>query len=55
MPFVLARLVLLIELTPAHFIYTGPLLVATPALAGVTTEPRAPSPGRGHRPGPVVS
>ncbi|MFJ3876485.1 PP2C family protein-serine/threonine phosphatase [Streptomyces sp. NPDC090077] len=39
-PFALALLVLLIELTPAHVVYTGPLLVATPALAAVTTGPR---------------
>ncbi|MEU9717197.1 PP2C family protein-serine/threonine phosphatase [Streptomyces sp. NPDC047976] len=39
-PFAIALLVLLIELTPAHVIYTGPLLVATPALAAVTTGPR---------------
>lgn len=38
-PFAIALLVLLIELTPAHVIYTGPLLVATPALAAVTTGP----------------
>ncbi|MFD8980241.1 PP2C family protein-serine/threonine phosphatase [Streptomyces sp. NPDC059564] len=39
-PFAIALLVLLIELTPAHVLYTGPLLVATPALAAVTTGPR---------------
>lgn len=39
-PFAIALLVLLIELTPAHVVYTGPLLVATPALAAVTTGPR---------------
>ncbi|MET9885566.1 PP2C family protein-serine/threonine phosphatase [Streptomyces sp. NPDC006430] len=39
-PFAIALLVLLIELTPAHFIYTGPLLVATPALAAVTMGPK---------------
>ncbi|MGN9796310.1 PP2C family protein-serine/threonine phosphatase [Streptomyces sp. OZ13] len=31
---------LVIELTPAHFIYTGPLLTAIPALAAVTVGPR---------------
>ncbi|MEU8774915.1 PP2C family protein-serine/threonine phosphatase [Streptomyces sp. NPDC048606] len=40
LPFALALLVLLVELTPAHFVYTGPLLVATPALAAVTMGPR---------------
>ncbi|MGW3723551.1 PP2C family protein-serine/threonine phosphatase [Streptomyces sp. NPDC000851] len=40
MPFVIALGVLVIELTPAHFIYTGPLLVATPALAAVTIGPK---------------
>ncbi len=39
-PFVIALLVLLVELTPAHVVYTGPLLVATPALAAVTMGPR---------------
>ncbi|MFI9203152.1 PP2C family protein-serine/threonine phosphatase [Streptomyces sp. NPDC053048] len=39
-PFVLALLVIVIELTPAHFLYTGPLLTATPALAAVTMGPR---------------
>ncbi|MBZ9638482.1 PP2C family protein-serine/threonine phosphatase [Streptomyces sp. PSKA30] len=39
MPFVIALGVLVIELTPAHFIYTGPLLVATPALAAVAMGP----------------
>ncbi|WP_405497204.1 PP2C family protein-serine/threonine phosphatase [Streptomyces sp. NBC_00096] len=38
-PFAIALLVLLIELTPAHVVYTGPLLVATPALAAVTMGP----------------
>jgi serine phosphatase RsbU (regulator of sigma subunit) len=28
------------EFTPAHFVYTGPFLVATPALAAVTMGPR---------------
>ncbi|MFE9773633.1 PP2C family protein-serine/threonine phosphatase [Streptomyces sp. NPDC005931] len=40
LPFVLALAVLIIELTPAHFIYTGPLLTATPALAAVSLGPR---------------
>ncbi|MGP4084754.1 PP2C family protein-serine/threonine phosphatase [Streptomyces sp. KR55] len=40
LPFVIALAVLTIELTPAHFIYTGPLLVATPALAAVTIGPK---------------
>ncbi|MCX5192827.1 serine/threonine-protein phosphatase [Streptomyces sp. NBC_00249] len=39
-PFAIALLVLIVELTPAHFVYTGPLLVATPALAAVTMGPR---------------
>ncbi|MCJ0874565.1 PP2C family protein-serine/threonine phosphatase [Streptomyces sp. AP-93] len=39
-PFAIALLVLLVELTPAHFVYTGPLLVATPALAAVTMGPK---------------
>lgn len=39
-PFAIALLVLLIELTPAHVLYTGPLLVATPALAAVTMGPK---------------
>ncbi|MEU2923497.1 PP2C family protein-serine/threonine phosphatase [Streptomyces sp. NPDC007251] len=29
-----------IELSPAHFVYTGPVLTATPALAAVTMGPR---------------
>ncbi|MFD3540275.1 PP2C family protein-serine/threonine phosphatase [Streptomyces sp. NPDC058662] len=40
LPFALALLVLLVELTPVHFVYTGPLLVATPALAAVAMGPR---------------
>ncbi|MFH8384666.1 PP2C family protein-serine/threonine phosphatase [Kitasatospora sp. NPDC018058] len=40
MPFVIALAVLIIELTPAHFIYTGPFLTAVPALAAVTMEPK---------------
>ncbi|MGW6979084.1 PP2C family protein-serine/threonine phosphatase [Streptomyces sp. NPDC054932] len=39
-PFAIALLVLLIELTPLHVVYTGPMLVATPALAAVTMGPR---------------
>ncbi|UXY35806.1 PP2C family protein-serine/threonine phosphatase [Streptomyces albidocamelliae] len=39
-PFAIALAVLVIELTPAHFIYTGPLLTAVPALAAVTLGPR---------------
>ncbi|MFF5445608.1 PP2C family protein-serine/threonine phosphatase [Streptomyces sp. NPDC012888] len=38
-PFALALLVLAVELSPAHVVYTGPLLVATPALAAVTMGP----------------
>ncbi|MFI1766655.1 PP2C family protein-serine/threonine phosphatase [Streptomyces sp. NPDC020800] len=40
MPFLIALAVLVIEFTPAHFIYTGPLLTAVPALAGVTMGPK---------------
>jgi hypothetical protein len=40
LPFVIALAVLTIELTPAHFIYTGPLLTAVPALAAVTMGPK---------------
>ncbi|MFF7858089.1 SpoIIE family protein phosphatase [Streptomyces sp. NPDC007904] len=40
LPFVIALAVLVIELTPAHFVYTGPLLTAMPALAAVTLGPR---------------
>ncbi len=39
-PFALALLVIAIELSPAHFLYTGPLLTATPALAAVTMGPK---------------
>ncbi|MGW1892493.1 PP2C family protein-serine/threonine phosphatase [Streptomyces sp. NPDC002004] len=39
MPFILALLVVGIELSPAHFLYTGPILTATPALAAVTMGP----------------
>ncbi|WP_343230792.1 PP2C family protein-serine/threonine phosphatase [Yinghuangia seranimata] len=40
MPFAIALLVVGIELSPAHFLYTGPLLTATPALAAVTMGPK---------------
>lgn len=40
LPFVIALLVVAIELSPAHFLYTGPLLTATPALAAVTMGPK---------------
>ncbi|MFE0511861.1 PP2C family protein-serine/threonine phosphatase [Streptomyces sp. NPDC058964] len=40
MPFLIALAVLVIELTPAHFIYTGPLLTAVPALAAVAMGPK---------------
>lgn len=39
-PFAIALLVLLVEFTPLHILYTGPLLVATPALAAVTMGPK---------------
>ncbi|WP_406002790.1 PP2C family protein-serine/threonine phosphatase [Streptomyces sp. NBC_00829] len=39
-PFAIALLVVVIEVTPAHFLYTGPLLTATPALAAVTMGPK---------------
>jgi hypothetical protein len=39
-PFLIALAVLVVELTPAHFIYTGPFLTAIPALAAVTLGPR---------------
>ncbi|WP_225821291.1 PP2C family protein-serine/threonine phosphatase [Streptomyces naphthomycinicus] len=39
-PFLIALAVLVIELTPAHFIYTGPLLTGVPALAAVTMGPK---------------
>ncbi|MFF4388075.1 PP2C family protein-serine/threonine phosphatase [Streptomyces sp. NPDC001552] len=39
-PFAIALLVLLVEFTPLHVLYTGPLLVATPALAAVTMGPK---------------
>ncbi|MFD7613865.1 PP2C family protein-serine/threonine phosphatase [Streptomyces sp. NPDC059828] len=40
LPFAIAVLVVVIELTPLHVVYTGPLLTATPALAAVTMGPR---------------
>ncbi|MBP2401204.1 PP2C family protein-serine/threonine phosphatase [Streptomyces syringium] len=39
-PFAIALLVVAIEFSPAHVLYTGPLLTATPALAAVTMGPR---------------
>ncbi|AWK10738.1 serine/threonine protein phosphatase [Streptomyces spongiicola] len=39
LPFAIAVLVLVIELTPLHVVYTGPLLTATPALAAMTMGP----------------
>ncbi|MGV9253055.1 PP2C family protein-serine/threonine phosphatase [Streptomyces sp. NPDC003697] len=39
-PFLIGLAVLVIEFTPAHFIYTGPFLTAIPALAAVTLGPR---------------
>ncbi|MFI1968529.1 serine/threonine protein phosphatase [Streptomyces cinnamoneus] len=39
-PFALALIVVGIEFSPAHFLYTGPLLTATPALAAVTMGPK---------------
>ncbi|MFC5144851.1 PP2C family protein-serine/threonine phosphatase [Streptomyces aureoversilis] len=36
----LALLVIGIEFSPAHFLYTGPVLTATPALAAVTMGPK---------------
>ncbi|MDH2387882.1 PP2C family protein-serine/threonine phosphatase [Streptomyces sp. HNM0663] len=36
MPFAIILVGLTIELTPAHFLYTGPLLTAMPALASLT-------------------
>lgn len=39
-PFLIGLAVLVIELTPAHFIYTGPFLTAIPALAAVTLGPK---------------
>ncbi|MFE6844792.1 PP2C family protein-serine/threonine phosphatase [Streptomyces sp. NPDC057686] len=40
LPFAIALSVLIIEFTPAHVVYTGPLLVATPALAAVAMGPK---------------
>ncbi|MFD7447313.1 PP2C family protein-serine/threonine phosphatase [Streptomyces sp. NPDC059909] len=40
MPFAIALAVVVIELSPAHFIYTGPFLAAVPALAAVTMGPK---------------
>ncbi|MEV0963727.1 PP2C family protein-serine/threonine phosphatase [Streptomyces sp. NPDC049910] len=40
LPFAIAVLVVVIELTPLHVVYSGPLLTATPALAAVTMGPR---------------
>ncbi|MGV9990225.1 PP2C family protein-serine/threonine phosphatase [Streptomyces sp. NPDC003374] len=40
LPFLLGLAVLVIELTPAHFLYTGPMLTAIPALAAVALGPR---------------
>lgn len=39
LPFAIALVVLVVEFSPAHVVYTGPLLVATPALAAVTMGP----------------
>ncbi|WP_331769011.1 serine/threonine-protein phosphatase (plasmid) [Embleya sp. NBC_00888] len=39
-PFAIALLVIAIEFSPAHVLYTGPLLTATPALAAVTMGPK---------------
>ncbi|MGW1538831.1 PP2C family protein-serine/threonine phosphatase [Streptomyces sp. NPDC002309] len=39
-PFLIALAVLVIEFTPAQFMYTGPLLTAVPALAAVTMGPK---------------
>ncbi|MFF7123260.1 SpoIIE family protein phosphatase [Streptomyces sp. NPDC008240] len=39
-PYLIALAVLVIEFTPAHFIYTGPFLTAVPALAAVTLGPK---------------
>ncbi|MFG2757147.1 PP2C family protein-serine/threonine phosphatase [Streptomyces wuyuanensis] len=40
LPFAIAVMVVVVELTPLHVMYTGPLLTATPALAAVTMGPR---------------
>ncbi|MGW1379536.1 PP2C family protein-serine/threonine phosphatase [Streptomyces sp. NPDC002446] len=39
-PFAIALVVLVIELTPAHVLVTGPTLTATPALAALTMGPK---------------
>ncbi|WP_254885653.1 PP2C family protein-serine/threonine phosphatase [Streptomyces sp. NA02950] len=39
-PFAIVLIALIIELTPAHFLYTGPFVTASPALAAVTMGPR---------------
>ncbi|MEV0777609.1 PP2C family protein-serine/threonine phosphatase [Streptomyces sp. NPDC050433] len=39
LPFVVLVLVITIEFSPAHFLYTGPLLSPAPALAAVTMGP----------------
>lgn len=39
-PFVIALIALCIELSPLEFLYTGPFLTATPALAALTMGPR---------------
>ncbi|MEU8825985.1 PP2C family protein-serine/threonine phosphatase [Streptomyces sp. NPDC048636] len=40
MPFLIALIALGIELSPLEFLYTGPFLTATPALAALTMGPR---------------
>ncbi|MGW3247949.1 PP2C family protein-serine/threonine phosphatase [Streptomyces sp. NPDC001070] len=40
MPFVIAVGVLAVELSPAHFLVTGPVLTAVPALAALTMGPK---------------
>ncbi|WP_251023350.1 PP2C family protein-serine/threonine phosphatase [Streptomyces sp. ISL-10] len=39
-PFVIVLVALGIELSPAHFLYTGPILAAMPALASLTMGPK---------------
>ncbi|MFF8846479.1 PP2C family protein-serine/threonine phosphatase [Streptomyces sp. NPDC015127] len=39
-PFVIVLIALGIELSPAHFLYTGPILAAMPALAALTMGPK---------------
>ncbi|OEJ36137.1 serine/threonine protein phosphatase [Streptomyces agglomeratus] len=39
-PFAITLVVVGIELSPLHFLYTGPMLTATPALAAVTMGPK---------------